>query len=294
MSRLIKKFAISASVAAGMTALTGLPALAASLGVDSDSVTGQHLTYCSDGTTTFLCDNNAANWEAALSEDGNIELAGQGSSADASGFGEFGFDLTTLTPGYINQSATKLSGTLGGTAIAFSSLTYDDWYGGPVDGYSNFAEKWMTEAWNDTSTGVQNAFVSNGAADVNAALLGVAATDYSFFRRISDPNVAYVNNDGGALNFALAGHYDHESGFKFSEVVKLTIGEGDDAITKFLYDFGQAEESGVYEESDGVSHTGIYRFTEKVDVPEPSTLLGLMAVGGALAIGKGKKSNKDA
>jgi hypothetical protein len=292
MAGLIKKFVIGASVAAGMTALTGIPALAASLG--GASVSGQHLTYGSDGTTTFLVNNNAANWEAALSGDGNIELAGQGSSADASGFGEFGFDMTTFTPGYTNQSASTLSGTLDGTSLTFSSLTYDDWYGGPVDGYSNFAQKWMTEAWNDTSTGVQNAFLSQGVADVNAALLGIAVTDHSFFRRISDPNVAYVNNDGGNFNFGLAGHYDHETGLKFSEVVKLTIGEGDDAITKFLYGFGQAEESGVYEQSDGVSHSGLYRFTEKVDVPEPSTLLGLMAIGGALAIGKGKKSNKDA
>lgn len=293
MSRLIEKLVISASVAAGMTALTGLPALAASL--SGASVSGQHLTYGSNGTTTFLVNNNAANWEAALLGDGNIELAGQGSSADASGFGDYNFlDLISGGSGYINQSATTLSGNLGGTSITFSSLTYDDWYGGPVDGYSNFAEKWMTEAWNDTTTGVQNAFLSQGATDVNAALLGIAVTDYSFFRRISDPNVAYVNNDGGGLNVGLAGHLDHETGLKFSEVVKLTIGEGDDAITKLLYDFGQADASGVTETSDGVSHTGIYRFTEKVDVPEPSTLLGLMAVGGALAIGKGKKSNKDA
>lgn len=293
MAGLFKKFAITTSVAVGMTALTGVPALAGSL--TGISVDGQHLTYGSDGINTFLVDNNQANWEAALSGDGNIELAGQGSSADASGFGEFDFfDVMMGGSGYINQSATTLTGTLDSTQYTFSSLTYDDWYGGPIDGYSNFAEKWMTEAWNDTSTGIQSAFVSNGVADVNAALLGIAATDHSWFRRMSDPNVAYVNNDGGNLNVGLAGHYNHETGLKFSEVVKLTIGEGDDAITELLYGFGQADDSGVVEKSDGVSHTGIYGLSKRVEVPEPSSLLGLMAVGGLLAIAKGNKSKKDA
>ncbi|MDY7004526.1 MAG: NF038130 family PEP-CTERM protein [Cyanobacteriota bacterium] len=296
MAGIFNKFAIATSVAS-MTALVGTPALAASLA--GPTVNGQHLTYDSDGTTTFLVDNNAANWGAALSGDGNIELAGQGGTPNAVGFGEFdSFDVIMGGSGYVNQSATTLTGTLDGTKYTFSSLTYDDWYGGPIDGYSNFAEKWMTEAWNDTSTGVQNSFASNGAADVDAALLGIAATDYSFFRRFSDPNIAYVNNDGGSFNFGLAAHLNHGSGLKLSEVVKVTIGEGDDAVTELFYGLGQADASGVYEEGDGVSHSGLYNFNIvegggvlSEDVPEPSTLLGLMAIGGLVAATK-RKSQK--
>ncbi|GGA03609.1 NF038130 family PEP-CTERM protein [Okeania sp. KiyG1] len=293
MAGRFNKFAIATSVAS-MTALVGAPALAASLA--NPVVNGQHLTYGSDGNTTFLVGNDATNWGAALSGDGNIELAGQGSSPDATGFGTFNTMAWMGGPAYINQSATTLTGTLDGTTYTFSSLTYDDWYGGPIDGYSNFAEKWMTEAWNDTSTGVQNFFTSEGAADVNAALFGIAAEGHSFFRRISDPNIAYVNNDGGIFNLGLAGHYDHESGFKFSEVVKVTDSDG---ITQFLYGFGQADASGVYEEGDGVSHSGLYNLSivegggilSEEEVPEPSTVLGLMAIGGLVAATK-RKSQK--
>jgi len=295
MAGIFKKFTIATSIAS-MTALVGAPVLAANL--TGISVNGQHLTYGSDGVNTFLVNNNQANWETALSGDGNIELAGQGSSTDASGFGDYNFmNFLAGGSGYINQSATTLTGTLDGTQYTFSSLTYDDWYGGPIDGYRNFAEKWMTEAWNDTSTGVQDAFVSNGAADVDAALLGIASTDYSFFKRISDPNIAYVNNDGGTFNVGLAGHFDHQSGFKFSEVVKVTDSNG---TTNFLYAFGQADASGVVELGDGVSHTGLYHFqVEDVtaggvlaeDVPEPSTVLGLIAIGGLVAANK-RKSQK--
>lgn len=294
MAGIVKKFAIATSVAS-MTALVGTPALAASLA--GPKVNGQHLTYGSNGITTSLEDNNDVNRGNALSGDGNIELAGQSGTPNAAGFGEFGFDMT-FTPGYVNQSATTLTGTLDGTKYTFSSLTYDDWYGGPIDGYSNFAEKWMTEAWNDTSTGVQNAFTNNGAADVDAALLGIAATDYSFFQRFSDPNIAYVNNDDGNFNFGLAAHLNHESGLKLSEVVKVTIGEGDDAVTQLFYGLGQADASGVYEEGDGVSHSGLYNFNIvegggvlSEDIPEPSTLLGLMAIGGLVAATK-RKSQK--
>ena len=297
MAGLIKKFVIGASVAAGMTGLTGVPALAASLG--GASVSGQHLTYCSDGTTTFSCDNNAANWEAALSGDGNIELAGQGSSPDASGFGSQQFVFNPFSgPGYTytGESATTLTGNLDGTQYTFSSLTISDWFGNN----SQFAKQWVTDFWNydegesfnDTLEILTGATVGNLAT----ALFGVDLYKdelASLFQRISDPNVAYVNNDGGTFNVGLAGHYLHESGIQLSEVVKVTTG-GD---TQFLYGFGQASASGVTETSDGVSHSGIYNFQDGkqvIDVPEPSTLLGLMAVGGALAIGKGKKSKKDA
>lgn len=124
------------------------------------------------------------------------------------------------------------------------------------------------------------------------------------FERFSDPNVQSVaSNADGGLDIVLAGHYDATPQlFSFlnstelavvaalaggpiqaSELVKVSY-QGDS-----YYQFGfSATQSGVVDPLDNVSHTGNYTLAQTVPaesetVPEPSLLLGLAVVGGAIA-----------
>ena len=75
-----------------------------------------------------------------------------------------------------------------------------------------------------------------------------------------------------------------------SEVAKVTI----DGVVNYAYSFS-ATDTG-YVDSDGSSHSGLYSWTlagEPIQsVPEPSTMLGLMAVGGLVTLSKRKSRNK--
>jgi len=294
MAASLKKLLIGTSVAVGMSAVGAVPAFAGSLtGVN---VSGQHLTYGYNGSQTYKVDNNAANWEYALEAGaGNIELAGQTGSANAAGFG---------TPdgwgGYENQQASTLTGVMGGKKYTFSSLTYDDWYTDDENG-NTLADTWFADTWNNTGSGLKAyaaAILKNptvASLDAGSALFGlqVAGKDVDLFSRVSNANIDYVNDDNGMLNLGLVGHWNHSSGLKFSEVLKVTVGEGDNALTKFLYKTGQADEqTGYTEKTDNISHSGLYRFSLAINdvasVPEPSTIFGLMALGGLFAASKRK------
>ncbi|MBE9143922.1 NF038130 family PEP-CTERM protein [Planktothrix mougeotii] len=298
MAALLKKLLIGTSVAVGMSAVGIAPAFAGSLtGVN---VSGQHLTYGYNGSQTYKVDNNAANWAAALEAGaGNIELAGQTGSPNT-----FGFGTPDGWGGYENQQASTLTGFMGGKKYTFSSLTYDDWYYTYDENGNSLADTWFTDAWNNEGSGLE-AYVKKTLTaykfdvdeiDVETALFGLRALgkDVDLFSRVSNANIDYVNDDNGMLNLGLVGHWDHISGLKFSEVLKVTIGEGDNALTKFLYKTGQADEqTGYTEKTDNVSHSGLYRFglaipNDVASVPEPSAMFGLIALGGLFAASKRK------
>ncbi|PPT09759.1 hypothetical protein CKA32_000521 [Geitlerinema sp. FC II] len=275
MSVSVNKVLISAS-AIGSIAFVAAPAFAGS--ITGASVSGTHLLYEAQGSSTVL--NNSASLSDVLQGDfsnpgGNIELSGTTSSSDAA-------DL---------NNATVLQGTIDGENIFISSMTRADWYT-DIGGGVRFIDKWFSEAWNDASTGFQNWVTSSyGIAD-----FGTASMFFDMFGgygRFSDPNVSYVNTDGsGDLFVGLAGHLAHSSGIKMSEVVKVEY----QGQTQFLYAMGEAFESGLTSADDGTSHTGLYnlRFNDNAnvppaaDVPEPSTMLGLLAVGSLFGLAKRK------
>ncbi len=262
----INKLLIGASVAISTMAVSA-PAFAGSLTVTD--VSGTHLTYESDGTTTYL----GSDWQSALDGSGNIELSGSTSTSDAANI----------------NSATTLSGYFGDVtdSITFSSLTVNDWlYSGPIDGYNSFGQKWFTEAWNSTESGWQS-YLKNQANNQSLSLTQAYNT-FNFFqgyKRFSDPNVESVfQNSDGDISFDLAGHLNHESGLAMSEVVKVSY----NGTTQYFYDFGQPTASGVYSADDGVSHTGNYNFviegaSPTASVPEPAMMFGVTIVGGAIA-----------
>ena len=251
-----------------------------------------YLLYDANATNTFLSPN--ANLQTILigtaaNPTGNVELAASSEKV--------GFDFT---------KNTTLNGTIGGRAISISSLTASDWsssYRG-----TTFGQYWFDSAL--TSNGLRN-MVGTSAS---TTLFNVFKNNGGF-QRFSDPNISYVSQDANnVINIGLAGHYNASSLFtksidqyvattrlsnsqrrmmaglkselsskviQASEVVKTTY----EGKTDYGFSF-VATKSGLVEKSDNLSHTGNYVISrqgiEPVNkkVPEPSIVLGLIALGG--------------
>ncbi len=251
-----------------------------------------YLLYDSTTTNTFLSPN--ANLQTILSGNaasptGNVELAASSEKA--------GFDFT---------KDTTLNGTIGGRAISISSLTASDWsssYNG-----TTFGQHWFNSAL------TANGFSNMVGTSTGTTLFNVFKNNGGF-QRFSDPNISYVSQDANnVINIGLAGHYNASSLFtksidqyvattklnnnqkmmmaglkselsskviQASEVVKTTY----EGKTDYGFSF-VATKSGLVERGDNLSHTGNYVISRQgiepvtKKVPEPSIVLGLIALGG--------------
>ncbi|MCL1470381.1 NF038130 family PEP-CTERM protein [Argonema antarcticum] len=294
MLQTIKRIAIGASMVASASVLATAPASAFSVS-GSD-----YLLYDVQGSSTYI--NPNANLDSILGGNsaapgGNIELFASSETKSNTQF-------------KASSAVTSVTGTVAGKNLTLSSLTATDWFGAGLNtnyGQNNFANTWF------------NAFLTNaGKANYVGNAIGFAAFqafyDIGGFQRSSDPNISYVTASGTDINIGLAGHYDVKAyyqnkpeyaffasqvknGFQASEVVKATI----DGQSQFLYSF-LATNSGLTNSAgqgaDGSSHNGNYEVSLRgvippASVPEPSTMLGLMAVGGMVAASK-RKANKTA
>lgn len=73
---------------------------------------------------------------------------------------------------------------------------------------------------------------------------------------------------------------------QISEITKVEL----NGVSEYVYSFN-AEQSGFAAKDDGKSYTGVYSWSKAgtpVAVPEPSTILGLMAIGGLFGAAKRK------
>lgn len=290
MLGLTKKFLISTSVIAGMSAVVGAPAMAANL--TGAAMTGQGLIYGYNEETGYTDHEMGATELEALMSPGNVELSGTRANPNAVDM----TNATTLTTSFDD-----------GTEYIFSSLTKDVWTGSATkDGYNTFAQQWFFEAWDSEESGFADWTVTEAKNMGIPSFMVTKESAFTMFmqqegyKRFSDPNIEYVNKDkdGGNLFFDLAGHLDHSSGLKMSEVVMLEYDGG----TDIFYAFGDAEASGVHNNDTEKSHSGIYSFQTEVGggispekperVPEPSTMLGLMAIGGLFAASKRNSQKK--
>jgi len=321
MASLVNKILIGASVAAGMTALTGVPALAQ---IENPTLQGgeykiyEAVDTDGDGTVDRTQENSSADIVQVLQKmdgtpGGNIELF---SDSEQSQYNTVQTQTGNCTPmgklfgqcqtsydvsNFANADVTSISGMVGGKTLTLSSLTAYDWFGNNLDtsyGADNLANTWF------------NAFL--GAAGQEN--MGRATKKFAFdtflgksgFQRTSDANISYVDVEGSDINIGLAGHFDLKEfysqspafsgivpflpdGFQASEVVKYEY----DGTIDYAFGF-MATDSGLVAADDLMSHTGNYEVSIKgaitASTPEPSTMLGLMAVGGLFAAAKRKSA----
>ncbi|NEO99897.1 MAG: hypothetical protein F6K58_14695 [Symploca sp. SIO2E9] len=130
MKGIINKFLLSASIVAGISAITSAPASAFSLSGND------YLIYESDGVNRFVnqsADLNSILRGNSITPGGNVELAASSE--------QVGFDFS---------QATSLIGEISGKTITLSSLTAADWFGigkiTTVYGANDFANEWFNSA----------------------------------------------------------------------------------------------------------------------------------------------------
>ncbi len=296
MSGLFNKFVVGASVI-GISAMVAAPASASFQLKGSD-----YILYNSNGVNTFA-DPNADINELLKGDSsnptGNIELFASSENVSLPQF-------------LMSDAVTSISGTYQGKDLTISSLTAKDWFGADLNtnfGANNFANTYFNAFFNaavkDT---VKFGLAFTGQLNSTKESLYNVFLGKNLFQAASDPNISYITDNGSDLMIGLAGHlnlsqqYGSQLGefawalnnnFQFSEAVKVNYG----GVEQLL--FGTfATATGLVELGDGRSHNGNYEVSllgviEKTPaaVPEPSTMLGLMAVGGLFAASK-RNSNK--
>lgn len=273
-----QRLAIAASLAISSMASAAFSASAASITNPTLGGTAANdvKIFCASAGVTSEC--NAPLSEIlqgnSSSPGGNLELAASSEQA--------GFDFSKFT---------SLSGTLDGKPITLGSLTQSDWGGG-------FAEKWLGDALSANNLGGID-------ADSKTFLLNIFL-NHGGRQRFSDPNISYVNSEGGNVKIGLAGHLNATPLFtasidKFlanpnipdaqkilaiglkteletkqlqaSELVKVTY----NGQTNIFYSFA-ATDSGLVSQDGTKSHTGNYEIVFKgggtTPIPEPSLVLG--------------------
>ncbi|MGD1936280.1 MAG: NF038130 family PEP-CTERM protein [Cyanophyceae cyanobacterium] len=306
MAQILKKLLISTSIAAGMGFAISAPASAASLtNASVDNGSSDYILYCLNGGQTTS--DGCTDLDTVLGSDaGNIEL--DGDSETPGGWGD----------------AVSVTGEISGQSITVSSLTAADWLA-DVDG-QELGLTWITDAV--TALAAQNP-VLGAILGSDASVIAGAASDLwdylkadsdaftALFSRMSDPNVSFVEEEGGNINIGLIGHFNAfdipgyedllingladaldvptalvgallaevDLSFQASELVKV-IYNGE---TQYKYSFS-ATDTGVTEASDGVSHSGEYIVTLEgagieppAKTPEPSLMLGLAGLAGLYA-----------
>ena len=293
MRKTFQTLMIGTAMAVGLSAIATAPAE----GGDFVNITTggtnptDYFVYDSDGTNTFIVDSTLENIQKVLENanqdnpTGNVELAASSVNPD--------FDFATQN--------TTLEGTINGKSLTISSLILSDWTNPYKDTNLSFGEFWFGEA-----------LTANGFGD----LIGTDTGDFLFtsfvdnggYKRFSDPNIAYVNQDdpNGPISIGLAGIFDatdllfdvvppqlqllldaskaQGNTIQVSEVYKYTY----EGVTDFGFSF-EAIPSGLVELGDGRSHDGIYdplifpRVPPTTSVPEPSVILGMLGVVGIFA-----------
>lgn len=274
---------LAIGVALGTSAISTLPAAAAWM-IGGNA--GYQL-WCPSGTASVLCADQS-------NTDANLTSLLLGSPGNPGGNIELGLPATIAAD---FTKATTLTGIVGGHSITLSSLTKNDWEANGGALTTNFLKDTLDAngiAYTATEfTTLVNTFISMGGRE-----------------RFSNPNIGYIYEGPGNYTIGLEGVLNASTLLKSifptiaaqipsvvqaSEVVKV----GNDYLYSFkalnsgLSTIGPlavctgAAATGVTDPKAVCSHTGDYAIT----VPEPSSLLGLLVMGGGLlAVKRGKKS----
>lgn len=193
----LQQLAAIAAGTLGAWAIAGMPVQAMGLATPSigDSDASDYLIYDINASNQSVeVPKTQANLDKVIGGDknnptGHVELAANSEQA--------GFNFS---------NNTTLQGQLNGNPITISSLTQADWTA-DVGGGKTFGQKWFSEALvaNGFSESALNSAIS--MALPGQTLFNLFANNGGF-QRFSDPNIAYVNQDGFGSNLkvGLIGH----------------------------------------------------------------------------------------
>ncbi|MCW6035737.1 NF038130 family PEP-CTERM protein [Spirulina subsalsa FACHB-351] len=297
MKGTIKSLLISASMAVGMSAIATSSALAATLNLTNVQLFGDdYLVYGADDAITALTDTDRYS---------HIEL----NAADE--------NLSTNTTGF--------TGNLGSTLVKVEGINADDWSGGlGAQWLSDFTAAYPAIA----GASFMGMNLGSMIADTAATVIGRAGDpNISYMAKDSTTGVIEMDLIGHHniwnapwLQLAINEQVQIMSAqtgmpvwmvamgvnslmtqlkqavplLQISEIAKVTI----DGKVSYAYGFS-AVETGVLAADAGVgdssSHTGRYTIAlqgtpekDRADVPEPSLMIGLALVGGAVVASKRK------
>jgi hypothetical protein len=311
MKGIVKKILLSASVVASLGGIASLPAQAAIL--NSANITGTDATSANDYIKyDFVAPNTlgpspGANLVNLLGGNvnaptGNVELFATSEVGFPSLASFLNYDkVTTLNVGFDD-----------GSKATFSSLTATDLFGAAKNtAYTanTLATKWFNDAFSANFAANSAQLASFGITNETSLFTTLSLLGYSNyssrekiynlflnaggFQRAVDPNIAYVNKDGNVVSFGLAGHlnlfnqipglptqFQNFLNFQASELVKVAYNNDPSQV---FYSFNGTP-SGLTSNDTTNSFNATYPFSFNVppqqSVPEPSAVLGLIAVGG--------------
>ena len=284
MAGLVKKFLASASVVASMSAVFGAPAMAATF-----THKGTDIILREQVGTSFQITNDITQLDSIL----------QGDSSNPGGNVELGAKNVGQTQG-ANPLARIQAQNVQGETATFTNVTENiysssDWING-------VGRAWFSDVW-------EQAVERNSSVPlVSSANEGLF---YSFFidegglEMITDPNISYINEVGDDIVVGLASPLNLAD--RFSDIFLVAAFEGVQMSEIFAYDINGvtgyawgsvATETGLnyFDGNYEVVLEGLangYVSQEVVesspeDIPEPSTVLGLIAIGGLVAATKRK------
>lgn len=280
----MKKIAMGASVVAGVSVL-GAPAFAGTLTGVSTTGDVRVFEQINAGQVQLSGSNGSAAIIDALGSAGSVELD------------------DNIDYGWGNENPSTLTANFTDGSIKFGSVGQADWFG------NGLATTWYNGLYSNYTAQLNTLALGAGGLDASNANVMVGALEtMGVFQRLSDPNIQSVSSNNGEYSFELAGHDTFASGLQIgntnplygvfssmmaSEVVKYSLDGG--TSWDYAYSFGEnSYASGVVDAGDGFSFTRNYQFTvgtpNPVDVPEPSALLGLAAIGGLVTAAKRRKN----
>ncbi len=275
MTGLVKKFLIGASVVVGASTMGAVPTYAASL-TNIQFNTSDFRTYNYD-TITNGDEKTAIDALTDGDSNTNVELS-----------------VSTEDP----TANIGFSGMLGGKEVKVETVTADDW--------NIFGDQWLADFITEYSElGFLAGVIGNGIKEMGATRFGDPnvggftfdeATEEYQLDLIGHHNVLDAHYLQGNIYAGMVRNFLGDRPLQVSEIAKVTI----DGVVNYAYSFS-ATETGFLaadaSENDTSSHTGLYSWTFQgtstvQSVPEPSTMLGLMAVGGLATLSQRKSRKK--
>ncbi|MEM1171374.1 MAG: NF038130 family PEP-CTERM protein [Cyanobacteria bacterium P01_H01_bin.35] len=285
MAGLVKKFLASASVVAGMSAVFGAPAMAATF-----SPIGTDMILREQVGTGFQVTNDLTKLNSILGGDssnpgGNVELG----SSDTGG----------------NPLAGVQAENLQGATATFTNVTEDIY--NDFTWQQTVGKAWFSDAWGQAVE--KNSGANFLVSAANEALAYGIFVGQGGLNMITDPNISYINEVGDDIVVGLAGHFNLADRFRFNPFLAVAL-EGVQMSEIFAYDIDgvtgygwsdSATATGLADDDEAGSYSGNYEVVLEglaggylseppAATPEPSTLLGLMAIGGLVTATKRKSA----